>query len=142
TIEWAFEKGDKLLFFPDQHLGRNTCFDLGISLDEMVVYNPALQNGGVTKEEIEKAKVILWYGYCSVHQGFNPEQIDKIKKESPETTVLVHPECSFEVFEKADLAGSTSFIIKTIEEAPEGSSFAVGTEVNLVNRLNKRFTNK
>lgn len=139
VITWALDNGEKLLFFPDQHLGRNTCFDLGISLDEMVVYNPNLQYGGLTDEEIKNAKVILWYGYCSVHQGFNKEQVLKIKKESPETTVIVHPECSFDVVQEAHMNGSTSYIINTIKDAPKGSSWAVGTEINLVNRLAQEF---
>jgi len=139
VITWALDQGQKLLFFPDQHLGRNTCFDLGIGLDEMVVYNPNLQFGGLSDDEIKKAKVILWYGYCSVHQGFNKEQVLKIKKESPETKVIVHPECSFDVVQEAHLNGSTSYIINTIKDAPKGSSFAVGTEINLVNRLAAQF---
>lgn len=140
VITWALDQGEKLLFFPDQHLGRNTCFELGISLDEMVVYNPNLQFGGLTDEQIKNAKVILWYGYCSVHQGFNKEQVLKIKKESPETTVIVHPECSFDVVQAADMNGSTSYIINTIKDAPAGSSWAIGTEINLVNRLAQEFS--
>jgi quinolinate synthase len=139
VITWALNKGQKLLFFPDQHLGRNTCYDLGIGLDEMVVYNPNLQHGGLSPEEIQKAKVILWYGYCSVHQGFNAEQVRQIKKNSPETTVIVHPECNFETVQASDLNGSTAYIINTIKAAKPGSKFAVGTEVNLVNRLNHQF---
>jgi quinolinate synthase len=141
-IKWALERGEKLLFFPDQHLGRNTCFDLGIPLEEMVVYNPNLVDGGLTPEQIKNAKVILWYGYCSVHQGFNETQIRNIKKNSPETIVIVHPECNFETVQAADLNGSTSYIIDTIEKAPAGSSFAVGTEINLVNRLAAKYTDK
>lgn len=140
VITWALDQGEKLLFFPDQHLGRNTCFELGISLDEMVVYNPNLQFGGLTDEQIKNAKVILWYGYCSVHQGFNKEQVLKIKKESPQTTVIVHPECSFDVVQAADMNGSTSYIINTIKDAPAGSSWAIGTEINLVNRLAQEFS--
>ncbi len=142
VITWALEKGQKLLFFPDQHLGRNTCSDLGISLDEMVVYNPAMMNGGLTDEQISKAKVILWYGFCSVHQGFQAKQIDTIREQEPDRKIIVHPECSYEVFKKADLAGSTSYIINTIESAPSGSKFAVGTEINLVNRLNHKYSDK
>lgn len=141
-IQWAFEQGEKLLFFPDQHLGRNTCYELGIDLDEMVIYNPAHLNGGLTQEDIEKAKVILWHGHCSVHQGFNVSQIENLRKEKPHTTVIVHPECSFEVVQASDLSGSTSFIIERISEAPAGTSFAVGTEINLVNRLNQLFEDK
>jgi quinolinate synthase len=134
-IIWALEKGEKLLFFPDQHLGRNTCFDLGIPLEDMVVYNPQHLNGGLTKEQIANAKVILWYGYCSVHQGFNAEQVKRIKKDSPETTVIVHPECSFDVVQASDMDGSTAYIINQIEQAKPGSKWAIGTEINLVNRL-------
>lgn len=142
VITWALENGEKLLFFPDQHLGRNTCYKLGISLDEMVVYNPNLQNGGLTPEQIQNAKVILWYGYCSVHQGFNAEQIKNIKVKDPEVKVIVHPECSFEVVQAADDAGSTAYIINKVKEAPAGSKFAIGTEINLVNRLAQTYTDK
>ncbi|MDH5580608.1 MAG: quinolinate synthase NadA [Bdellovibrionales bacterium] len=141
-IKWAFEQGQKLLFFPDQHLGRNTCYDLGIKLDEMVVYNPHQVNGGLTPEQIQKAKVILWYGFCSVHQGFTKEHIINIKKESPDTIVIVHPECSFDVVQHADDSGSTAYIIDQVEKAAPGTQFAVGTEINLVNRLAQKYTNK
>ncbi len=142
VITWGLSQGEKLLFFPDQHLGRNTCFKLGISLADMVVYDPRKQFGGLSKEQIQKAKVILWYGYCSVHQGFNLEQIQNLRLSDPERKVIVHPECSFEVVQAADLAGSTSYIIEQIEKAPAGSKFAVGTEINLVNRLAQKFTDK
>lgn len=141
-IRWAFSQGQKLLFFPDQHLGRNTCFKMGIKLEEMVVYNPNMQNGGLTAEQINNAKVILWYGYCSVHQGFTKEQVTAIKKKDPGMTVIVHPECSFEVVQAADDNGSTSYIIEKIKAAPSGSKFAVGTEINLVNRLAAEFPDK
>ncbi len=142
VISWALKKGEKLLFFPDQHLGRNTCFELGIGLDEMVVYDPRQYNGGLSAEEVDKAKVILWYGYCSVHQGFKKEHIDLVKKNDPKMTVIVHPECSYDVWKNSDLAGSTSFICNTIDKAPSGSKFAVGTEINLVNRLNAKYPDK
>ena len=141
-IQWALDRGDKLLFFPDQHLGRNTCFKMGIELKDMVVYNPNMLNGGLTAEQIDLAKVILWYGFCSVHQGFTPEQITAIKKKDPAMTVIVHPECNFEVTQAADDNGSTSYIIDKIERAPAGSKFAVGTEINLVNRLAHQFPDK
>lgn len=141
-ISWALKQGEKLLFFPDQHLGRNTCFDLGIKLDEMVIFNPNLKNGGLTKEQIKKAKVILWYGYCSVHQGFTKDQVVKIKNEEPQRTVIVHPECSFDVVQAADDNGSTSYILNKIKEAPANSKFAVGTEINLVNRLAQMYPDK
>ena len=141
-IEWALDQGEKLLFFPDQHLGRNTCYQMGIPLEEMVVYNPMQKDGGLTAQQVQDAKVILWYGYCSVHQGFNLDQVKQIQKNKPKTTVLVHPECNFEVTQNAHLSGSTSFIIKTIANAKAGSSFAVGTEINLVNRLAQQFPDK
>jgi quinolinate synthase len=142
VIQWALNEGEKLLFFPDQHLGRNTCFDLGIPLEDMVVYNPNMQNGGLTAEQIQKAKVILWYGYCSVHQGFNAEQVRQIKKNDPEVHVIVHPECSFEVVQAADDAGSTSYIINAIKNGKPGDKFAVGTEINLVNRLQQQYPDR
>lgn len=141
-IRWALDNGEKLLFFPDQHLGRNTCFKMGIPLSEMVVYNPNKLNGGLTAEQIDKAKVILWYGYCSVHQGFTVDQIHSLKKKDPSMTVIVHPECNFEVTSAADDNGSTSYIIDKITQAPAGSKFAVGTEINLVNRLSNQFPEK
>lgn len=141
-IDWALKQGEKLLFFPDQHLGRNTCFKMGIPLTDMVVYNPNMQNGGLTAEQINKAKVILWYGYCSVHQGFTVEHVHAIKKKHPDMTVIVHPECNFEVTSAADDNGSTSYIIDKIAKAPAGAKFAVGTEINLVNRLSHQFPDK
>jgi quinolinate synthase len=135
VITWGLSQGEKLLFFPDQHLGRNTCFKLGIKLEDMVIYDPRLQHGGLTPEQIQKAKVILWYGFCSVHQGFNAGHVTALRTNEPERTIIVHPECSFDVVQGADLAGSTSFIVNYIKNAPAGSKFAVGTEINLVNRL-------
>lgn len=141
-IGWALSKGEKLLFFPDQHLGRNTCFKMGIPLSDMVVYNPNRLNGGLTAEQVNKAKVILWYGFCSVHQGFTLDQVLSLKKREPATTIIVHPECNFEVTSAADDNGSTSYIIDKIAQAPAGSKFAVGTEINLVNRLARQFPDK
>lgn len=142
VITWGLSQGEKLLFFPDQHLGRNTCFKLGIKLEDMVVYDPRRQNGGLTPEQVQKAKVILWYGFCSVHQGFNKEQVENLRKSDPDRKVIVHPECSFEVVQASDLAGSTSYIINQIKAAPAGAKFAVGTEINLVNRLAAQFPDK
>jgi quinolinate synthase len=130
---------DKMFFFPDQHLGRNTGAKFGIPLDKMVVWNPHEELGGNTPEQLHDAKLILWRGHCSVHGRFKPWHVDKIREEVPGVKVLVHPECTREVVEKSDLDGSTSFIIKTVENAPPGSKWAIGTEVNLVNRLAKRF---
>lgn len=138
-IEWAYTQGEKLLFFPDQHLGRNTCFEMGIKPDEMIIYDPNQWNGGVTPKQIQNAKVILWYGYCSVHQGFNLSQIEHLRKTDPSRKIIVHPECAFDVVQNADLNGSTSYILETISKAEAGSKFAIGTEINLVNRLARNY---
>lgn len=133
---------DKMFFFPDQHLGRNTGAKFGISLDKMVLWNPHEELGGNTEEQLHEAKLILWRGHCSVHGRFKPWHVDKIRAEVPGVQVLVHPECMREVVEMSDLDGSTSFIIKTVENAPAGTKWAIGTEVNLVTRLAKRFPDK
>ena len=138
TLEWAFEqKTDaKIVFLPDQHLGRNTAvLQLGLSLDDCVVWNPLRPMGGLTEEQLRAAKMILWKGHCSVHGRFSPDVIDDLRAADPEIKILVHPECRHEVVLKADLIGSTEFIIKTIEAAPAGTSWAIGTELNLVQRL-------
>lgn len=133
---------DKMFFFPDQHLGRNTGAKFGIPLDKMVLWNPHEDLGGNTPEQLHEAKLILWRGHCSVHGRFKPWHVDKIRKDVPGVQVLVHPECTREVVEISDLNGSTSFIIKTVENAPAGTKWAIGTEVNLVNRLAQRFPDK
>jgi quinolinate synthase len=133
---------DKMFFFPDQHLGRNTGAKFGIPLDKMALWNPREELGGNTEEELLEAKLILWRGHCSVHGRFKPWHVDKVRDEIPDVQVLVHPECMREVVEMSDLDGSTSFIIKTVENAPAGSKWAIGTEVNLVNRLQQRFPDK
>ena len=133
---------DKLMFFPDQHLGRNTGLKFGIGLDEMVVWDPFKDLGGNTEEQLRHARLILWKGHCSVHGRFKAWHVDQVRQETPGIKVLVHPECIYEVVEKADLNGSTSFIIKTLEAAAPGTKWAVGTEVNLVNRLVQRFPDK
>ena len=135
AFDWAFERGDKILFFPDQHLGRNTGFARGIPLDEMVLWNWHKPNGGLKKEQVEAAKVILWQGHCSTHQRFSVQQIEKARVDFPGVNVIVHPECSWATVQAADISGSTEKIIKTVTEAPAGSVWAVGTEINLVNRL-------
>ncbi|MBB5055762.1 quinolinate synthase [Granulicella aggregans] len=139
AFEWAFARGEKILFLPDQHLGRNTAFAMGIPMSEMVVWDPYQINGGVMPDRLKAAKVILWKGHCSVHQRFLPEHADRVRREEPGMQVIVHPECRWEVCQKADAIGSTERIIDVIDKAPEGSSFAVGTEIHLVNRLAKRF---
>lgn len=133
---------DKMFFFPDQHLGRNTGAKFGIPLDKMALWNPHEELGGNTEEQLREAKLILWRGHCSVHGRFKPWHVDKIRKEIPGVQVLVHPECMREVVEISDLDGSTSFIIKTVENSPPGSKWAIGTELNLVNRLQQRFPDK
>ncbi len=133
---------DKMFFFPDQHLGRNTGAKFGIPLDRMALWNPHLELGGNTEEQLHNAKLILWRGHCSVHGRFKPWHVDKVRAEIPGVKVLVHPECMREVVEMSDLDGSTSFIIKTVENSPPGSKWAIGTEINLVNRLQQRFPDK
>jgi quinolinate synthase len=142
ALEWAFEQkahldgGAKVLFFPDQHLGRNTAvLKMGMSLDDCVVWNPLRPNGGLTTEQLRDAKMILWRGHCSVHGRFSPDVVDELRETIPGVNILVHPECQHEVVLKADLVGSTEFIIKTIEAASAGSAWAIGTELNLVKRL-------
>jgi quinolinate synthase len=138
ALEWAYDqKPDaKVLFLPDQHLGRNTAvLQLGLSLDDCVVWNPLLPDGGLTSEELRDARMILWRGHCSVHGRFSPAVVDELRATIPDVQILVHPECVHEVVLKADLVGSTEFIISTIEAAPAGSSWAIGTELNLVKRL-------
>lgn len=142
VIQWAFSKGEKLLFFPDQHLGRNTCYHMGIPLDQMVMYDPKQPNGGLSDQSISNARVILWKGYCSVHQGFTLKQIETIRKKHPDIIVTVHPECAFEIVQAADHFGSTSQIIQFIKDGPAGAHYAVGTEINLVNRLAREFKDK
>ena len=141
-LEWAFLEGDKVIFLPDQHLGRNTAYSMGIPLDEMVVFDPHVPDGGLTPKDIGDARVILWKGHCSVHGLFTPEQCDEIRRLDPEIMILVHPECAWEVVQKADLAGSTEFIIKTVREAPKGSKWAIGTEVHLIDRLVRSYPEK
>jgi len=135
TFEYAFERGDKILFFPDQHLGRNTGYEMGIPLDEMVLWNWRIPGGGVTEKQLRKAKVILWQGHCSTHQRFSVEQIERAREEHPGVKIIVHPECRWEVVQAADENGSTEKIIKAVSESPAGSVWGVGTEINLVNRL-------
>ncbi|HEX8878796.1 MAG TPA: quinolinate synthase NadA [Candidatus Acidoferrum sp.] len=142
ALEWAFEKGEKVLFLPDEHLGRNTGYRLGIPLDEMVVWDPLEERGGNSREALRKARMILWKGYGSVHQRFTPEQVRRVRREHPGMRVIVHPECAFEVAQAADRVASTEGIIRAIESAPSGSEWAVGTEIHLVNRLRKAFQDR
>jgi quinolinate synthase len=136
ALRWAFEQGEQVLFLPDQHLGRNTAVrSLGLEAGDCVLYNPHQPNGGLTERQLREAKMILWRGHCSVHGRFTVECVDEVRERIPGVNVLVHPECRFEVVEKADYVGSTEYIIKTLEAAEPGTSWAVGTELNLVRRL-------
>jgi quinolinate synthase len=143
ALEWAFQQGSKVLFLPDQHLGRNTAvLKMGMSLDDCVVWDPHLPNGGLSVEELQAARMILWKGHCSVHGRFSEETIPELRASIPGVQVIVHPECKHEVVLDADLVGSTEFIIQTIEAAPSGSAWAVGTELNLVKRLASQHPDK
>ncbi len=137
-LDWSFSQREKVLFFPDQHLGRNTGYAMGIPLEEMVIWDFDQPNGGLTEQQIKDAKIILWDGFCSVHQQFQPEHIDQYRATYPEGKVISHPEAPFEVCQKSDAVGSTEFIIKTVKESPVGSRWLIGTEVNLVDRLAKQ----
>jgi quinolinate synthase len=137
-FDWALGQREKLFFFPDEHLGRNTGVKFGIPLDQMAVWDPRLELGGNAPEKLRAARLILWRGFCSVHGRFQPRHVDERRAEYPGIKILVHPECRYEVVAKSDLNGSTEYIIKTINEAPAGSKWAVGTELNLVNRLAQR----
>ncbi|MGI9023694.1 MAG: quinolinate synthase NadA, partial [Acidimicrobiales bacterium] len=135
VLRWALEKADKVLFFPDQHLGRNTAYQLGFSGADMRVWNPRLDCGGLTEREVKEATFLLWKGHCSVHQRFTVDQVDRFRADHPEGTVIVHPECAHEVVELADQVGSTDSIIAAVKAATPGSVMAVATEIHLVNRL-------
>lgn len=139
VLRWAFERGERVLFFPDQHLGRNTGKAMGIPLDEMVVWHPELPLGGNTPEQLRRARIILWHGFCSVHKRFTVEQIRMARERHPGVRVIVHPECTVEVVDAADEAGSTDYIRKAVLAATEPATFAIGTEINMVQRLAKEF---
>jgi len=143
AMKWAFEKGEKVFFLPDQHLGRNTAvLKLGLSLDDCVVWNPWKPSGGLSDEQIKKAKVILWRGHCSVHGRFSLENVNDVRAKLPGVQVLVHPECQHEVVSAADVVGSTEMIIRTVENSPAGAKWAIGTELNLVQRLARTHPDK
>jgi quinolinate synthase len=142
AFKWAFERGKRVFFLPDQHLGRNTGLKHGLTEDDMVVWNPFKQMGGLTPEKLRRAKVILWQGHCSVHTRFSVKQIEDARASHPDVNVIVHPECVREVVDVADYVGSTEFIRQKIEQAPSGTTWAVGTEINMVNRLAKENPDK
>ncbi|HVP39738.1 MAG TPA: quinolinate synthase NadA [Candidatus Saccharimonadales bacterium] len=135
VLEWAFAQGKTVLFLPDQHLGRNTAFAMGVPLEAMCVWDPWKEGGGLPAEEFARARIILWKGHCSVHQRFTLKQVEAFRKADPQVRVVVHGECSFDVVQAADVWGSTEKIIRTVREAPAGTHFVVGTEINLVHRL-------
>jgi quinolinate synthase len=135
VMTWAWQRGEKLMMLPDQHLGRNTAYKLGVPLDRMVIWDPHEVGGGLTQEQAKNAKLLLWKGHCSVHTRFTVAQIEAFRKKYPQGKVIAHPECTFDVVQAADLSGSTEFIIDTVKASPEGSVWAVATEIHLVNRL-------
>ncbi|MEM8733805.1 MAG: quinolinate synthase NadA [Planctomycetota bacterium] len=138
VMEWAYERGKRVFFFPDQHLGRNTALTMGITNEQMPVWDPYDEDlGGNTDEAIEGSRVVLWKGHCSVHQMFRPEHVEQFRKQTPDIKILVHPECPQEVNDIADISGSTSKILRTVQEAPAGTKWAIGTELHLVNRIKK-----
>jgi quinolinate synthase len=141
VMKWGFESGEKVLFLPDEHLGRNTGYRLGLPLDQMIIWDPYQELGGNTPEAIRAARIILWKGYCSVHQRFTPQHVARVRREHPGIHVMAHPECRFEVAQAADEIGSTEGIIKAITSSPAGAEWAVGTEIHLVNRLGKELKN-
>jgi quinolinate synthase len=139
VMKWAWERGEKLLMLPDQHLGRNTAYKMGVPLDQMVVWDPHELNGDLTPEQVKAAKLILWKGHCSVHTRFTTQQIDVFRKRYPEGKVIAHPECTWDVVQAADESGSTEGIINAVRDSPAGTTWAVATEVHLVNRLTEEF---
>ncbi|HUZ03761.1 MAG TPA: quinolinate synthase NadA [Acidobacteriaceae bacterium] len=139
AFRWAFERGQRILFLPDQHLGRNTAHAMAIPPQDMALWDPYQTSGGLTPEQLRAAKIILWKGHCSVHQRFLPQHVDQVRAKYPGIQVIAHPECRLEVCQKADGVGSTERLIQMVELAPEGTMFAVGTEIHLVNRLSKHF---
>jgi len=143
ALEWAFGRGERVLFLPDQHLGRNTAVrELGLSLGDCVLYDPHKPGGGVTAAQLREARMVLWRGHCSVHGRFSLDSVREVRERIPGVTVLVHPECRHEVVNAADLVGSTEYILRVVEQAPPGSAFAVGTELNLVQRLARAHPDK
>ena len=139
VMKWAWQRGEKLLMLPDQHLGRNTAYKMGVPLDAMVVWDPNEMWGGVDREQLKKATLILWKGHCSVHTRFTTQQIDAFRKQHPGGRVIAHPECTFDVVQAADESGSTEHIINAVRNSPEGTTWAVATEIHLVNRLMHEF---
>ncbi len=135
TLRWAWERGEKILFLPDQHLGRNTGYKMGVPLDQMAVWDPHEVWGGLDRDTVSRARLLLWKGHCSVHTRFTVKQIENVRRQHPGIRVIVHPECTWEVVQAADDSGSTEYIMKQVRESAPGSTWAIGTEIHLVNRL-------
>ncbi len=142
VLTWALQQGERVLFFPDQHLGRNTGYELGYGADDMAVWNPRLALGGLTDREVKESVLLLWKGHCSVHQRFRPEHVEAFRAEHPDGIVMIHPECAHEVVELGDVTGSTDAIIRAVAAAPSGSVIGVATEIHLVNRLHNESPDK
>lgn len=142
VMEWALARGEKALFLPDEHLGRNTAYRMGIPLEDMVVWDPLREAGGLSAEEIHRARIFLWKGHCSVHQLFLPEHVERVRSKYPGIRVIVHPECRWDVCQLADEVGSTEFILKRVTESPAGSQWAVGTEIHMINRLAQEYPDR
>jgi quinolinate synthase len=142
VLTWALGQGERVLFFPDQHLGRNTGFDMGYGPDDMVLWNPRFELGGLSDVEVKRSTLLLWKGHCSVHQRFRPEHVDAFRAEHPDGIVMVHPECAHDVVEMGDVVGSTDAIIRAVEAAPAGAVIGVATEIHLVNRLHNESPDK
>jgi quinolinate synthase len=141
-IAWAFEQKKRIIFFPDQHLGRNTCHKMGIPLKQMRLWDPQLPGGGLSEHDIKNSTVFLWKGYCPVHLQFTAAQVDALRQRSPQARIIVHPECDFSVVEKAEYVGSTEYIVKMVSESPAGTHWGIGTEANLVARIAKENPSK
>ncbi len=141
-LEWALERGEQVLFFPDQHLGRNTGYDMGFTEADMAVWDPRHELGGLEERDVKEATFLLWRGHCSVHQRFTPEHVHAAREEHPGVRVIVHPECAHEVVRLADEVGSTEKILRAVEEAPAGSTLAIGTEIHMVQRLDREHPDK
>jgi quinolinate synthase len=139
VMRWALKRGDKILFLPDQHLGRNTAYNLGFRLDEMTVWDPYEELGGNSEQQLKDSRIVLWKGHCSVHQRFLPSHVAQVRARHPGISVLVHPECRWEVTQLADSVGSTEHIIERVSNSPAGSAWAIGTEIHLVNRIKKEY---
>jgi len=142
VLRWAFERGERVLFLPDEHLGRNTAYRMGIPLEQMIVWDPHRELGGNSEQALRRARILLWKGYCSVHQRFLPEHVERVRREFPGARVIVHPECRWEVVQAADDVGSTEQILKAVRAGAPGSAWAVGTEIHMVNRIARELTDR